>query len=397
MKSVKDRLAVCMSRLGTETAFEVMKKAQDIERKKKVKVIHLEIGQPDFVAHEIIRKATKLSLDEGDTGYAPSPGILDLREALAKRISDSRNIKVSPDEVVVTAGGKPIIGFAIWSLVNPGDEVIYPNPGYPIYKSMINFVGAKAVPIPLIEENDFRMDISKMKRLVTDRTKLIIINSPQNPTGGVLTAEDLKTIAEIAIENDIMVLSDEVYSEIIYDTPFTSIASLPGMKERTIILEAFSKTYAMTGYRLGYGVMDKDLAWWFARLNTNVYSCLPIFTQKGGLAAIKAEGPEIENSVKTMIAQFIIRRDVLVSGINQIPKLTCRLPGGAFYAFINIKETGLSAKEVEERLLGEAFVATLAGTSFGEFGEGYIRISYANSLDNIKEGLKRIREWVRKL
>jgi len=396
-KSIKKRLAERMSRLGTETAFEVLKMAQELERKKCVKVIHLQIGQPDFPTPDEIIEAATISLNAKETGYSPSPGIPQLREVIAKSVSASREIKVKPENVVVTAGGKFVIPSAVNALVNKGEEVIYPNPGYPIYESWSDFMHCKLVPIQLREENDFRLDVKELRKLVTRKTKLIIINSPQNPTGSVLTIDDLEAIAEIAKKRDLIVLSDECYGRIIYDQKFSSIASLPGMQKRTIILDAFSKTYAMTGWRVGYGIMHKDLAPYFARLVTNNYSCLPIFTQKGAIAALEDKTGNIERQVAAMVAEFKRRRDYLVSEINKIPRLSCKLPGGAFYLLVNIKKTGLESDEFFDRLLYEAFVAGLSGTAFGKFGEGYIRLSYANSMENIKVAIERIRDFVRKL
>jgi aspartate/methionine/tyrosine aminotransferase len=374
-----------MSRLGTETAFEVLAKAKQLEAKGK-DVIHLEIGEPDFTTPRNIIDAGIKALNEGYTHYNPSAGTRELREVVANYISQTRNIPVNPDQVVITPGGKPIILFGILALVNEGDEVIYPNPGYPIYESVIEFFGAKAVPIQLREENDFRLDTEELKKLVTDKTKMIIINSPHNPTGGILTQEDLKVIADIAISKDIFVLSDEIYSRIIYEGEHKSIASFPGMQERTIILDGFSKTYAMTGWRLGYGVMREDLATLVAKLQTNANSCTATFTQMAGVEGLT--GPQGE--VDRMVAEFKKRRDVVVEGLNAIPRISCRTPKGAFYVFPNVKEIGWEVRKLSDFILNEAGVAILFGTSFGKFGEGYIRISYANSVENIKEGLSRI-------
>ncbi|MGB8658768.1 MAG: pyridoxal phosphate-dependent aminotransferase [Candidatus Zixiibacteriota bacterium] len=386
------RLAQKMSRLGTETAFEVLAKAKQLEAKGK-NIIHLEIGEPDFDTPKNITEAAIRALREGYTHYGPSAGLPEVREAIATEISGTRKIPVNRDQVVVTPGAKPIMFFCIMALANEGEEVIYPNPGFPIYESVINFIGAKPVPIQLREENDFRLDIDELRKLVTDKTRLIIINSPQNPTGGILTQEDLRAIADIALSKDIMVLSDEVYNRIIYSGQHHSIASFPGMQEKTILLDGFSKTYAMTGWRLGYGVMREDLAVHIAKLMTNSNSCTASFTQRAGIEAIT--GPQDE--VNKMVAEFRRRRDVIVAGLNAIPRLGCKTPSGAFYVFPNVKKIGWESKKLADYILEEAGVAVLSGTSFGEFGQGYIRLSYANSVENIKEGLSRIGRALEKI
>jgi aspartate/methionine/tyrosine aminotransferase len=381
-----------MSRLGTETAFEVLVKARALEAQGR-EIIHLEIGEPDFDTPSNIKYAAIKALADGWTHYTPPAGIPELREAIAEEVSTTRSIKVNPEQVVVTPGAKPIMFFTILALCEKGDEVIYPNPGFPIYESMINFVGATPVPVPLLMEKDFRFDIEQLKSLVSPKTKMIILNSPHNPTGGVLTKEDLEAIAEAAIENDIMVLSDEIYSRMVYEGDFASIAQFPGMQERTIILDGFSKTYAMTGWRLGYGVMPKWLAAHVANLMVNSNSCTAAFSQWAGIEALK--GPQDEP--KKMIEAFRRRRDVIVDGLNQIPGFRCLRPRGAFYVFPNIEGTGKSSQEMEDFLLNEAGVAALSGTSFGEYGEGFVRFSYANSVENIKKALERIREAIAKL
>jgi aspartate aminotransferase len=386
------RLAQKMKRLGTETAFEVLARAKELEREGK-EVIHLEIGEPDFDTPKNIIEAAIKALKEGYTHYTPSAGLPEVREVVAKYISDTRKIKADADEVVVTPGAKPIMFFTIISLVEEGDEVIYPNPGFPIYESMIDFLGGKSVPIQLREENQFRLDVDELRKLVTPKTRMIIINSPQNPTGGVLTLEDLKGIAEIALKNDIHVLSDEIYSRSIYEGEHHSIASLPDMKERTIILDGLSKTYAMTGWRVGYGVMNKTLAPHIARLMTNSNSCTASFTQRALIEALT--GPQDEP--KRMVAEFKKRRDVIVKGLCQIPNFSCSSPKGAFYVFPNIKKTGWQSKKLADALLNEAGIAVLSGTSFGKFGEGYLRISYANSIENINKGLEKIKKFVEKI
>jgi len=386
------KLAEKMFRLGTETAFEVLARAKQLEAKGK-DIVHLEIGEPDFITPRNIIDAGIKALNEGYTHYNPSAGLPEFREVIAKEVSKTRNIDVNPDQVVVTPGAKPIMFFCIMALANEGEEIIYPNPGFPIYESVINFIGAKAVPIQLREENDFRLDTDELKKLVTERTRMIIINSPQNPTGGILTRDDLKVIADIALSKDIFVLSDEIYSRIIYEGDHHSISSFPGMQERTIILDGMSKTYAMTGWRLGYGVMREDLAVRIAKLQTNCNSCTATFTQMAGIEALT--GPQDE--VAGMVEKFKERRDVIVEGLNHIPRISCKTPKGAFYVFPNVKEIGWEVRKLSDFLLNEAGVAILFGTSFGKYGEGYIRISYANSVENIKKGLSRIEKALQKI
>jgi aspartate aminotransferase len=386
------KLADRMSRLGTETAFEVLARAKQLEKKGK-NIIHLEIGEPDFDTPNNIKEAAIKALKEGYTHYGPSAGLPEVREVIAQHVSKTRKINAKPEQVVVTPGAKPIMFFSILALANEGEEVIYPNPGFPIYESVINFVGAKPVPIKLREENDFRLDTDELKKLVTDKTKMIVINSPQNPTGGVLTKDDLKEIAEIALSKDIMVLADEIYSHTLYEGEHHSISSFPGMQEKTIILDGMSKTYAMTGWRLGYGVMREDLAVLIAKLQTNSNSCTASFTQRAGIECLT--GPQDE--AEKMVAEFKKRRDVIVKGLNSIPRISCKIPQGAFYVFPNIKQTGWNSKKLADHLLEEAGVAVLSGTSFGEYGEGYIRISYANSVENIKKGLERIEKTLSKI
>jgi aspartate aminotransferase len=386
------RLAQRMSRLGTETAFEVLARAKELEKKGK-NIIHLEIGEPDFDTPKNIKDAAIEALNKGYTHYGPSAGLPETREVIAQEMYNSRGIKVDWENIVVTPGGKPIMFFSILALIDEGYEVIYPNPGFPIYESVIDFIGAKSVPIQLREENDFRLDTDELKKLVTKKTKMIIINSPQNPTGGILTEDDLKVIAEIAIARDIYILADEIYSRSIYEGEHKSIAQIPGMLERTIILDGLSKTYAMTGWRIGYGVMNKNLAVQVAKLMTNSNSCTATFTQRAAIEALT--GPQDE--VDKMVAEFKKRRDVIVEGLNLIPKVSCRTPKGAFYVFPNVKKIGWESKKLADHLLNEAGVAVLSGTSFGKFGEGYLRISYANSVENIKEGLRRIKAAVEKL
>jgi len=377
-----------METLGTETAFEVLAKAKALEKQGR-DIVHLEIGEPDFDTPKNIKEAAMKALNAGYTHYVPSAGIPEFRETIAEYISKTRNIKAEADEVVVTPGAKPIMFFAILACANPGEEVMYPNPGFPIYESVINFANAKPVPLPLKEENEFRLDLEDFKKKVTKKTKMIILNSPENPTGGVLTREDLKAIADcISDRNDVLVLSDEIYSRIIYEGGHESIASLPGMKEKTIILDGFSKTYAMTGWRLGYGVMRKDIAQKIAQLMTNSNSCTCAFIQMAGIEALK--GPQTEP--ERMDAEFKKRREVIVSGLNKIEGITCKKPRGAFYVFPNITGTGMDCRKLGDYLLNKAGVAVLPGTSFGKYGEGYLRLSFANSIENLKKALDRIDE-----
>ncbi|HEX9975071.1 MAG TPA: pyridoxal phosphate-dependent aminotransferase [bacterium] len=386
------KFAERMSRLGTETAFEVLAKAKALEARGK-EVIHLEIGEPDFdTPRNIIDTAVK-ALNQGKTHYGPAAGIPELRAALAEDMGKRRNITIDPAEVVVTPGAKPIMFFCILALINEGDEVMYPNPGFPIYESVINFIGAKAVPYQLREEREFSFDIDEFMSLITDKTKMIILNTPQNPTGGILTESDLKAVAEVAREKNIYVLSDEVYLNIIYEGVHHSIASLPGMKERTIILDGFSKTYAMTGWRLGYGAMPKELAEKVILLQINSNSCTATFSQYAGIEAVR--GPQVE--VHKMVAEFKKRRDVIVDGLNAIDGISCLRPHGAFYVFPNIKELGVDGKQFAEMLLEKFGVAALSGTAFGEFGKGYLRFSYANSVENIYKALDRIEQAVKSL
>ncbi len=385
------RLAKRMSRLGTETAFEVLVKARALEAKGR-DIIHLEIGEPDFDTPANIISAGADAMHKGFTHYGPSAGLPQLREAIAQYVSQTRRVEVSPDEVVVVPGGKPIIFFSILSLADEGDEVIYPNPGFPIYESMINYVGAKAVPIRLREEMDFRLDVDELAALITDRTRLIIINSPQNPTGGVLEKKDIDGVARAIGDRNIMVLSDEIYSRLIFEGEHHSIMSIDGMKERTILLDGFSKTYAMTGWRMGYGVMRSDLAGYVSRLMVNSNSCTASFTQVAGVEALR--GPQ--DSVDKMCAEFKKRRDVMVAGLNKIKGFSCRLPKGAFYVFPNTTKTGWPSKKLADALLEDAGVAGLSGTAFGDFGEGYLRFSVANSIENIEKALERIDNWMKK-
>ncbi|HXZ31792.1 MAG TPA: pyridoxal phosphate-dependent aminotransferase [Terriglobales bacterium] len=385
------RLAERMSRLGTETAFEVLNKARALERQGK-NIIHLEIGEPDFDTPKNVVEAAVGALRNGWTHYGPSAGLPDLRQAIADEVSRTRRVSVSSDEVVVVPGGKPIIFFSLLALADEGDEVIYPNPGFPIYESMINYLGARAVPIRLHEEKDFSLDVDELAALITERTKLIILNSPQNPTGGVLSRQDIRDIAEAIGDRNIMVLSDEIYSRLIFEGEHYSIMSVPGFQDRTILLDGFSKTYAMTGWRMGYGVMRPDLATHITRLMTNSNSCTASFTQMAGIEAIRGD----QSSVEHMRSEFQRRRDAFVAGLNRINGFSCRMPKGAFYVFPNITQTKWKSKKLADALLEQAGVACLSGTAFGEYGEGYLRFSVANSLENLNKALERIDQWTRK-
>ena len=382
------RLAERIGRLGAESAFDVLVKARGLEALGR-SIVHLEIGEPDFPTPPHIVEAAKRALDEGWTHYGPTQGLPELREAIASYISRTRGILVGPQQVAVVPGGKPIIFFPLIALVEPGDEVIYPNPGFPIYESMIRFLGAKPVAMPLVESRGFSIDLDLLYDRLTDRTKLVILNAPQNPTGGVIPHEDLRAISEMLANRDVMVLSDEIYSRIHYgDEPPVSITAFPSMLEKTIILDGFSKTYAMTGWRIGYGVMPEWLVTAVNKLMVNSNSCTASFTQRAGIAALT--GPQ--DAVAAMVREFKRRRDAFCAGLNQIPGFRCALPGGAFYAFPNVTATGMSSRRLSDLLLEEAGVSCLNGGDFGEYGEGYIRFSYANSYANLMEAVERIRK-----
>ena len=381
------KLAGRMKRILVESAFDVLVRARALEAQGR-SVIHLEIGEPDFPTPAHIVEAGKRALDEGWTHYGPTAGLPELREAIASHVARTRGIDVGPQHVAVVPGGKPIIFFPMLALLEPGDEVIYPNPGFPIYESMIGFLGAKPVPLPLVEERGFAVDLDRLRDSLTERTKMLILNSPQNPTGGIIPEADIRAIAEMVRDRDLVVLSDEIYARLIYDgqQPF-SIASVPGMLEKTIILDGFSKTYAMTGWRLGYGVMPEWLVEAVGKLMVNSTSCTASFTQRAGIAALN--GPQ--EPVDAMVAEFGRRRDRFCAGLNEIPGFRCATPGGAFYAFPNIEGTGRSSRELADFLLDEAGVAGLDGSAFGEYGAGYLRFSYANSMDNLMEAVRRIK------
>jgi aspartate/methionine/tyrosine aminotransferase len=383
------RLADRMAGLGTETAFEVLAKARDLERQGR-SIVHLEIGEPDFDTPAHITEAAIRALHEGQTHYTPAAGLFEAREAVANHVEAVRKVPVDPAEVVVTPGSKPIMFYSIVALVNPGDEVIYPDPGYPIYESVTKFVGGVPKALPLREENGFRIDPDELRALATPKTRLIVVNTPHNPCGSTLTRADLEVIAEVAERSDAFVLADEIYWQITYDGVHTSIMSLPGMKPRTILLDGFSKAYAMTGWRLGYGVMRQDLAARVAQLMVNSNSCAAAFTQIAGIAALR--GPRA--AVDAMVAEFRRRRDVIVSGLNAVDGMSCAVPSGAFYAFPNVKRIDTDSRRLAEQLLTDGGVACLSGTAFGHQGQGYLRFSYANNIENITEGLRRVREAV---
>jgi aspartate/methionine/tyrosine aminotransferase len=381
-----------MDGLGTETAFEVLAKAKALEKQGR-SIVHLEIGEPDFDTPSNIKEAAIKAMKSGYTHYVPAAGIPELRTAIAEYLSKSRGVNVDPDEVVVTPGAKPIIFFSILACVEPGDEVMYPNPGFPIYESMVNFLGAKPVPMQLKEENNFAIDNDDTVDKITKKTKMIILNSPGNPAGGVLTKDNLEVVADrIKGRDDILVLTDEVYSQIIYEGKHLSIASLPDMKDKTILLDGFSKTYAMTGWRLGYAAMQKDLAQKVTQLMINSNSCTCAFNQMAGVEALR--GPQDES--KRFVEEFRRRREVIVDGLNKIKGITCKKPRGAFYVFPNVKSFGTESKKLADHILQDAGVAVLSGTAFGSYGEGYLRLSFANSVENIKKAMERISESLKK-
>ena len=383
------KLAQRMSRLGTETAFEVLAKAQQLEAQGK-HIIHLEIGEPDFETPANIVEAGRQALSEGFTSYNPSPGYDDLKDAIAKDISKSREISVKKENVIVTPGGKPIMFFIILAMIENGDEVLYPNPGFPIYESMIEFCGGKAVPMRLHKENSFNLDIEEVKGQISSKTKLMIINSPNNPCGSVIDKKNLEALSELAKENDITVLSDEIYSRFLYEGSHHSIASFPDMIDRTVILDGYSKTYAMTGWRIGYGVFPDDLVEPISRLVTNSVSCTASFTQRAAIEA--TNGPQEDSN--RMVEEFKKRRSIVVEGLNNIKGIKCAIPSGAFYAFPNVEGTGMSSSDFANKVLEEAGVAVLAGESFGKYGTGHIRISFANSTENLVAAIDRIQKFV---
>ena len=379
------RLADSLARLGTETAFSVLARAKELERQGR-DVIHLEIGEPDFDTPRHICEAAAEAMRAGHTHYCPSAGLVELREAAAGYLARSRGVPVRAENVLVATGAKPFLFFTVLAVCNPGDEVVYPDPGFPIYESAIAWSGATPVPLPLHEERDFAFDPDELAARLSPRTKLVILNSPQNPTGGVVGREDLAAAAALIAETDAWVLSDEVYSEMVYDGAFASIASEPGMLERTILLDGFSKTYAMTGWRCGFAAVPEALVDPLVRFFVNSTSCVPPFVQLAGIAAL--EGPRDE--VEAMLAEFRARRALVVEGLNGLPGVSCRTPRGAFYAFPNVAGTGFSADELAARLLDEADVAVLSGTAFGRVGKDNLRLSYANSRENLARAIERV-------
>ena len=385
------KLSSRQKRLGTETAFETLAKAKKLEAQGK-NVIHLEIGEPDFDSPKHVVTAAKKALDEGFTHYGPSAGQPELREAIAVHQGEVNGYKISSDRVIVTPGAKPVMFFSILALIERGDEVIYPNPGFPIYESMINYVGGTAVPMKL-ESKNFNANIDDLKKLINDKTKMIIINTPNNPCGSVTQIEDLEQIAKIAVENDIIVLSDEIYKDMYYQGEHYSITKFKGMKERTIILDGFSKSYAMTGWRLGYGIFPEFMIDDITKLMTNSVSCTSVFSQMAAIAAL--EGPK--DFTLNMMEKFKIRRDIVVDGLNSIDGINCKTPLGAFYAFPNISGTGLSSSDFADIALDNYGVALLSGTAFGNYGDNYIRISFANSDDNLREAIDRLNRMITEL
>jgi aspartate aminotransferase len=380
-------LAESLDRLGTETAFDVLVRAKELERQGK-DVIHLEVGEPDFATPDHICEAAADAIRAGETKYCPANGIPEFREAVAAYFTASRGLEVSPDRCVVANGGKPLLFFTVLATCNPGDEVVYPDPGFPIYESAITWSGATPVPLPLLEERDFAFDVNDLADRLTERTKLVILNSPENPTGGVIGAEELAQAAQLIADTNAWVLSDEIYSQILYDGEFTSIATFPGMLERTLILDGLSKTYAMTGWRCGFAAVPEPLVDPIVRFFINSTSCVPPFVQHAGIAALT--GPQ--EPVRAMLDEFRRRRDLVVEGLNGLPGVSCRTPRGAFYVFPNVREAPLPAPELADRLLEEAGVALVAGTAFGEVGKDNVRLSYANSQENIERALARMRD-----
>ena len=386
-------VAARMNDLGTESAFEVLAKARSLEAQGK-EIIHLEIGEPDFETPRHIVEAGRQAISDGFTHYGPTAGLPELREAIARNSREVRGTDTDPSNIVVTPGAKPIMFYVLLALAEPGVEVIYPNPGFPIYESMIKFAGATPVPMQLLEDKDYHPDLSALPGLITDKTRLIIINSPENPCGSALTKQELETIAEIIKQHpDLYVMADEIYKDILYTGEHYSISSIPDMQERTIILDGFSKSYAMTGWRMGYGILPEELVSHIVKLAVNSVSCAASFTQKAAVAAL--EGPRDE--VEAMVAEFGIRRRLIADGLQSIPGINCPEPEGAFYAFPSIKGTGLTSMEFETTAMNGAGVALLSGSAFGEFGEGYVRLSYANSQDNIQKAISQLDRMVRGL
>ena len=385
------KLAERMTRLGTETAFEVLAKARGLEREGR-DIIHLEIGEPDFDTPSNIIDAGKRALESGFTHYGPSPGLPEVRDRIAEEVSQTRNISVTGDNIVITPGGKPIMFFTILALVDEGDEVLYPNPGFPIYESMIEFVGGVPVPMKLLASRDFRVDVDEVAGQITPRTKLMILNSPNNPCGSIIEKGELEGLAELARDHDIVILTDEIYRRFLYEGEFASVTSFPGMRDRCIILDGFSKTYAMTGWRIGFGVMPLELVEPISRLSTNSVSCTASFTQMAVLEAM--DGPQ--EDAHAIVAEFKHRRDIIVEGLNRIPGVRCPMPKGAFYAFPSVEGTGMTSRQFADGLLEDEGVACLTGESFGEYGNGSVRFSFANSAENIERALERMQRFVAK-
>ena len=389
---MKNAVADRMNLLHTESAFQILARANALEAQGK-SIVHLEIGQPDFKTPQNIIEAAYKSMNEGKTGYTPTPGVPLLRETIAQHCETYKGVKTCPEEIVVVPGGKPVMFFTMLMLTQPGDEVICPNPGFPIYESVVRFSGAKPVPMPLLEKNNFSVDLEQLRRDINEKTKLIILNNPGNPTGGMIRKEDIIAIADMIRGKGIYVLSDEIYDRIIFEEKPLSIASLPDMKDWTIILDGFSKTYAMTGWRLGFGVMNKELAQHMTMLMVNSASCAASITQWAAVEALT--GPQ--DAVTEMVEAFRKRRDYLIDALNGIDGINCAMPGGAFYAFPNISSFGISSAEFANRLLDEAGIAAAWGTAFGSFGEGFIRFSYANSLENLKIAVDRLDKFCKGL
>ncbi len=394
------RLAKRMARLGTENAFVVLAEVTKLKEQGS-DIINFGVGEPDFDTPRNIKEAGIGAIEKNLTHYSPPAGVPDFRRSVAKYINNTRNINISMENVVVGPGTKPIIFYAISALIDHGDEVIYPNPGYPIYESLINYLGGSAIPLPLLEEKEFSFDIKDLEKAVTDKTKMIILNSPQNPTGGILSEDDIRSIADIARARDIWVLSDEIYSRIIYEGKFNSIISLDGMLERTVLIDGFSKIYSMTGWRLGYGIMPEELIKHMIALNTNIVTCTATFTQYAGIEGYEGD----QSETYKMVDEFKARRDLIVEGLNDIRGFKCLSPKGAFYVFPNVtkacRDLGLKdSKELQQKILYEGQVAVLPRTSFGLRNKGevqeYIRLSYATSRENITEGLARIKKIIEK-
>ena len=386
-------VAARMNDLGTESAFEVLARARALEAQGR-EIIHLEIGEPDFETPPHIVEAGMKAIADGFTHYGPTAGLPQLRESIARNSGEVRGTTTDPDNVVVTPGAKPIMFYVLLALAEPGVNVIYPNPGFPIYESMIKFSGATPVPMQLLEDKDYHPDLEALPRMITDETRLIILNSPENPCGSALTKEELETIANIVKQHPgLYVMADEIYKDILYTGEHYSISSIPGMQERTIILDGFSKSYAMTGWRMGYGILPEELVPHIVKLAVNSVSCAASFTQMAAVAAL--EGPKDE--VEAMVAEFAIRRRVIADGLRSIPGINCPEPEGAFYAFPSIKGTGLTSAQFEEKAMNDAGVALLSGSAFGEYGEGYVRLSYANSQENIKQAIDKLDRMVRAL